>query len=172
MSIPLSFREMLPWILAGIAVLLIIGGIIYYLWRRKQQKPVFQLRPKVKLKPWENALIELEKLRVKKLWQGGKVKDYHSELTEILRRYIEERYMIMALEKTSAEILFDIRAKALMPEGTVLMLEEILTMADMVKFAKMQPLPDENERSIQLAVNFINLTTPAETEDKPQIQEN
>lgn len=165
MSIPLGFREILPWLLAGLAVLLLIAAGIYYFWRRKQQKPVFQIRPKVKLKPEEQAFIDLENLRAQKLWQNNRIKDYHSQLTEILRRYIESQFNVMALEKTSAEILFELKKASYILDSTYHKLEEILILADMVKFAKAQPMPDEHERSMELAIEFVHETTPVE---KPQ----
>ncbi len=170
MKIPMSFRELLPWILAATGVLLILMAIAYYLWRKKKQQPVFHLKTRVKLKPGEVALMELEKLRVKKLWQNNRFKEYHTELTEILRKYIEERLTIMALEKTSAEILFDLRQSGNLSPKTLNNLEEVLTTADMVKFAKAEPLPDEHEQSMQYAIAFVKDTTVVESTDKTSSQ--
>ncbi len=159
LKIPISFREMLPWILAAlVVVLLIIGGIWYYNKRRKSE-PVFRLKPKVVLLPHELALRELEKLRVKKLWQAGKVKEYHSELTEIIRKYIEDRFQVPALEQTSAEILESLHNNSGCPPASLDKLVSFLVLADMVKFAKAQPLPLENEKSLNDGIEFVHDTT-------------
>ncbi|MEI7897043.1 MAG: hypothetical protein WCJ26_08405 [bacterium] len=159
LKVPLSFREMLPWILAGIACILAIGAVIWYLRKRKKKEPVFSLKPKVVLLPHEMALREFEKLRVKKLWQAGKVKEYHSELTEILRKYIEDRFRVPALEQTTAEITSDLMSHAECPRNSLDKLTGLLTMADMVKFARTQPLPAENENSLGVGIEFVYETT-------------
>jgi len=87
-------------ILALLGILIVIA-VIYYLRKRKKAEPVFQIRLKPQLLPHEIALSELEKLRLRKLWQEGRVKEYHSELTDILRRYFEKRFSIMAMEMTA-----------------------------------------------------------------------
>ena len=88
LNVPITFKEVLPFILATLIVIGMIISLVWYLKKRKKQEPVFRLKPRVVLQPHEKALQELEKLRVKKLWQEGKIKEYHSELTEILRKYI------------------------------------------------------------------------------------
>lgn len=160
MKVPLSFREMLPWILLGLLVLAAGAGIYWYLRKRKKKEPVFVLRPKVVLQPHEQALQELESLRQKKLWQAGKVKEYHSELTEILRRYIEERFRIPALEQTTAEITRGLTSVSECPHSSLDRLGSILILADMVKFAKASPLALENEQSMSEGIAFINETIP------------
>ena len=161
MKVPISFREMLPWILAVLAVaLLIIGGIWYYNKRRKKE-PIFNLKPKVVLLPHELALQEIEKLRVKKLLQAGKVKEYHSELTEILRKYIEDRFQVPALEQTSAEIIDSLKNNVGCQPQALDRLGSLLILADMVKFAKVQPSPVENEKSLSDGIEFVYETTHA-----------
>ena len=160
LSEPLTFREILPWLLLGILVLGIAAGIFYYLKKRKKNEPVFVIKPKVQVSAHELALGELEKLRMKKLWQSGRVKEYHSELTDILRKYMESRYGIMAMEMTTHEILEALTALGdheTEPNGK---LGYILSMADLVKFAKMQPLPVENDTCMDHAVVFVKETAP------------
>ncbi len=170
-KIPFSILEYLPWIIAGILFLAIAGFLLYYLLRRRKGEPIFVLRPGVKYQPHEWALMELEKLRVKKLWQSGKMKEYHTELTDILRKYIEDRFRLMAMESTTGEILEDLEDKTSIPKECRVMLGEILSMADLVKFAKYLPLPEDHEQSMEYAVDFINKTyaTPVgpEPEENP-----
>jgi hypothetical protein len=161
LKVPVSFREMLPWILGALAVILLVIILIWYLNKRRKQQPVFSLKPKVVLLPHELALQEIEKLRIKKLWQAGRVKEYHSELTEILRKYIEDRYQVPALEQTSAEIIGSlIHHEGCMPQSLD-KLGNILLLADMVKFAKVQPLAMENEQSLNNGIEFVHETTHA-----------
>jgi LPXTG-motif cell wall-anchored protein len=158
LKVPVTFREMLPWILAGLAALLLIAGIIWYLKKRKKNEPVFRIKPRIRLQPHEKALQELEKLRVRLLWQNGKVKEYHSEVTGILRNYIEERFLIPALESTTAEIMEGMLGRHECPRESMDQLGHVLMLADMVKFAKAVPAPLENERSLETAIGFVNRT--------------
>jgi hypothetical protein len=159
LKVPVSFREMLPWILAALAVVLLVIFVIWYLKKRRKQEPVFRLKPVIVLLPHELALQEIEKLRVKKLWQAGKVKEYHSELTEILRRYIEGRFLVPALEQTTAEITQSLMDNPGCPHRELDRLGNLLIMADMVKFAKAQPLAAENEKCLSDGIEFVNQTT-------------
>lgn len=169
MKVPLTFREILPWLLLALAILLVIGGVFYYLKKRKKAEPVFSFKPKLKLKPWEIALTELEKLRAKKLWQQGQIKLYYTELTDILRRYLEARFSILAMESTSAEILHDLLAKPELERAHWDQLGQVLMLADMVKFAKALPLPEENEKSLIRATEFIQHTKEKPEEIRPSL---
>jgi DNA-binding transcriptional regulator GbsR (MarR family) len=115
------------------------------------------VKAKPKVKPHITALKELEKLKVKKLWQNGQVKQYYSELTDILRTYIDGRYDINAMEMISSDILKELEGKEL-PEQLRKELEQTLGIADLVKFAKMEPLPDDHDRCFKQAVNFVQET--------------
>lgn len=107
------------------------------------------------------ALEKIEKLKSEKLWQEGKLKLYHSKLTGILREYIENRFKIPAMEQTTDEILFGFRNVAIDNES-IGKLKQVLLLADLVKFAKEHPLPNENELSMSNAVDFINGTKKEE----------
>lgn len=158
MSVPITFRELLPWIILAVALAVIAWLVVYYLRKRKKAEPLFQMKPKIRLQPYEIALAELEKVRLKKLWQSGKVKDYHTEVTDIVRRYVEDQFHVMALESTTNEILEGLKRNAAFPAKVMEELLQILTLADLVKFAKAQPLPDENEQSLKFAFDFVNST--------------
>ncbi|MBL7893041.1 MAG: hypothetical protein JNL63_10450, partial [Bacteroidia bacterium] len=93
-----------------------------------------------------------------KLWQEGKVKQYHSRLTDILRLYIEARFKIPALEQTSDEIMSNFRS-VLIDEESKKKIKQVFLVADLVKFAKEQPLPSENELSLTNAFDFVNGTS-------------
>ena len=155
LKVPLTIREILPWLLLAVLAILVISAVLFYLKKRKRAVPVFQIRSRVHLLSHEIALSELEKLRARKLWQEGRTKEYHSELTDVLRKYIENRFSIMAMEMTSMEILNAIGNQNNVHKDAIDKLNYILTLADLVKFAKMQPLPAENEMSMENAVGFV-----------------
>lgn len=160
---PLTFLEILPWLLL---LVFAIAGIFLYRYYLKKKRAKAQLAPKPprpKIPPHTRALNALEQLRQKKLWQNGQIKEYHSELTDILRHYIEERYDIMAIEMTSSEILDAINEK-LLPALATNKLTTILQRADLVKFAKGNPLPDEHEESFVSGVDFVRATIPTPAE--------
>ncbi|MGB4205950.1 MAG: hypothetical protein WBJ84_10080 [Bacteroidales bacterium] len=157
---PLTFKEMLPWILI---LLLVAGGIwlyIYYLKKKREKASLIPKPSKPKIPPHTQALNELDELREKKLWQTGRIKDYHSELTGIIRTYLEGRYNIMALEMTTSEIMEATDISTIPSEGRNKLLI-LFTRADLVKFAKSIPLPGEHEDSFSIAVDFVRSTIPS-----------
>lgn len=160
LKVPVTFAEIWPWILAA---LLLAGGIIflvYYLRKRKKAQPLVTFRHKPPQPAHIVALDELEKLRSKKLWQAGKVKQYHTELTDIIRNYITARFGIHAIELVTPEILDALDGKSV-ESITRSKLKEMLELADLVKFAKENPLPDQQERSMNQAIDFVKETIHA-----------
>jgi len=150
------------WIVAILVALIGVLNLIKYLKNKEPEEVPEEIIPEIP--PHVTALEKLEKLQTDKLWQGGKVKLYHSYISEILREYIENRYHINALEETTGEILHGLRLQAISPE-LMNKLTQTLTLADLVKFAKEQPLPNENEMSIAAALEFVNATKLLITEN-------
>lgn len=140
------------------AILLAALGIYFLIKYLKREKPIeIQEKPTPKIPAHILALQQLKELQEKQLWQNGKIKAYHSEISEILRTYIEERYKVNALEETTAEIMFGLRLHQI-SEEVKMKLSQTLTLADLVKFAKEQPLPQENENSLVFAMTFVEAT--------------
>jgi hypothetical protein len=154
---PFQWSEIIPYVLWSVAILAAIGVIIYLILRYKKKKPVIPVVEKKKPEAHIRALEELEKLKEQKLWEQGKVKQYHSAISDILRIYIEDRYKINALEQTTHEILHSFRSSVIDKESLE-KLKQVLILADLVKFAKEEPLPYENENSLRLAFDFVNGT--------------
>jgi hypothetical protein len=103
------------------------------------------------------AIEELGALKAKKLWQAGHVKQYYSELTEILRRYFENRYAMPALEETTDEIMAGLQK--LRPGAELLhSTESVLRTADLVKFAKHTPSMSEHEQAMESVYVFVDRT--------------
>lgn len=156
LSVPITFAEILPYLIS-VVVISAAGFLIWYIIKKRKRGerliPEAPPRP-----PHEIALEELKSLESEKLWQRGKVKEYHSKLTDIVRVYIENRFEIKAMEITSDEILEQFSLKKVISKELYEGLKEILFRADLVKFAKYQPISEENERSLAEAYRFIQST--------------
>ena len=158
LSLPLTLADFLPY-LVGLAA---AGGLVWlYVYVRAKRKKGESILPEAPARPADELALEaLRALESERLWQRGKIKEYHSQLTDILRLYIERRFRVTALELTSDEILSSGPIRLLTKDARE-PLKEILTRADLVKFAKYQPLPEEHETSLKLADGFV-VSTRAE----------
>ncbi len=169
---PITFMEFLneyyPYIL-GFVILAAL--IILWLWYRKKYKKTGTQQAKIE-KPKEPAHViavrNLENLKTKKLWQNNRTKEYYIELSEILRIYLYNRFNINALEMTSDEIIFQINK---LPEASTELknkAKQFFILADFVKFAKANPLPNEHDTSMKTAFLFVEETkqTNTKTEEK------
>lgn len=154
---PYTLSEFLPWILFSFALAVVIFAIFYFIRRRKKNKPFFAKKEKPLLPPHEQALLDLETLRLKKLWQNDRLKDYHSELTDIIREYIERRFHIPAMEMVTFEIVQELK-KTGVNEQILSRVQASFELADLVKFAKSGATPIENDTSLNNGVDFVNET--------------
>ena len=109
------------------------------------------------------AINELEGLKLRKLWQAGKTKDFYTELTDIIRVYIEGRFGVKAVEMTTDEIMEGIRNTDITRES-IDKLGRTLVLADLVKFAKEKPLPLDNDNSMKHSLDFVYDTRPQSEE--------
>jgi hypothetical protein len=160
---PLTLKEVTPYILGVILIGAIIFLILYSIKRRKNNKPIFARPTKPKEAPYIVALRELDRIKTEKIWQKGKSKQYYSEVTEALRVYIEDRFEIPSMEQTSDETIESFRAnKTLLTDKLFIELSQTLKLADLVKFAKYLPLPDDDSRSLANAYYFVNETKRVE----------
>lgn len=159
-------RDNWIWVLLGLVIGLAIIGLIHYLKNRPKKQPVVQ-EVKVYIPAHAEALNKIKELRERKLWQQGEVKVYHSELSDIIREYLEKRYVIKTQEKTTDEIFAGLKYLDIDNESRDL-LRRILLLADLVKFAKENPLPPENEQSIENAIAFISRTQQREVPNTPE----
>lgn len=164
LSEPYTFMEILPWLLFVIGLGALIFAAIYF-YRKKQKKPMFKKKDEPKIPAHEKALDDLAVLRLKKLWQAGKVKAYYSELTDIVRVYIEDRFNVMAIEMTTHEIIEGLK-KQHINEDVMQKLKGSLELADLVKFAKASPSALENDTCLNNGVDFVNETKKVFVEPK------
>jgi hypothetical protein len=158
---PVSFKEVLPWVAAGLGGLLLVGATVWLLRRYLKRKRDPEAYTKKPLEPAHVvAFRDLDKLKKEKIWTKGEVKRYYTRLTEITRHYIERLYDIPAMESTTEEILQAFRRAN--PEDLLLdeILKELLELADLVKFAREDPLPVDNQTNLNNAYIFVQKTYP------------
>jgi hypothetical protein len=146
-----------------VCVLGLIGWLIYrYTRRRKQERPkVVILRPADVV-----ALEQLDFISSKKLWQAGRVKEYYTQLTDVVREYIARRFGVSSTEQTSNATLAEMRPLLKNNQGLYQQLHDMLTLADLVKFAKWQPTDEENGQVLRDAYDFVKETTIKEDPKK------
>jgi len=158
---PVSPEEVLPWFVRGLLILAILSLIIAVIWILTHRERFSELFSPVKEEPAHViAFRELDRLKEEKLPESGRVKEFYSRLTEIIRRYMERQYMIPAMETTTLEILSMFSRNN--PDDPMLddMLKNLLELGDLVKFAKGEPLPVENQTNLNNAYFFVQKTYP------------
>ena len=159
---PFVLADYYPWIfgvLTALFLICVIGYLVQRYRRHRSEVPVKLAEPE--LPPYETAIRELDSIKDQKLWQQGLNKEYYTQVTDTLRRYISRRYGVNAMEKTSEEILAIIERET--DERSVYdTLRQVLRLSDYVKFAKLHPLPDENDESMRNAYLFVNQTKRTE----------
>jgi len=137
---------------------LLVIALIFYR-KYKKDKPVFENKIQEQLlPPYVVALNQLDKIKQAKPWQQGRSKEYHTDLTDVIREYIERVFLIKSMEMTSEEILDQLNILRKEEKSAYIGLKQILQLADLVKFAKWNPTPDEHELSLRNAYLFVNLT--------------
>ena len=142
------------WILALLIV--ILGIYLFNKFFNKSNQTATTKKVVIKIAPNIIATNALDKLEKKKLWQEGKIKEYYSEISEILRTYIDSRFNIIALELTTEEIINKI-SKNISSESTK-ELRTLLLRSDLAKFAKSKPIDVENNESMLLAKKLVDQT--------------
>lgn len=172
-SAPVTLKEVTPYILGIILLAAIIFFIFYYIKWKKKNVPLF-VKPEKPAEPAHIiALRELDRIKNQKLWQQEKIKQYYSEVSDTIRTYIENRFGISAMEQTSAETLGVFKQrKELVSDTSVDQLQHILSLADLVKFAKYTPLPDDNNLTLMNAYFFVNQTKKEEIKAPEKPAEN
>lgn len=171
MGEPYTLSEILPYITIFVVAAILIFAMFYFIRKRKKNKPLFAKKTKPKLPPHEEAIKRLEELKMKKLWQNDRLKEYHSELTDIIRHYIERRFHFQALEMVSSEILERLASETQVNEQAKAKLQATLELADLVKFAKSGATAIENDTSLNNCIDFVNETKLLALDNKDQNRE-
>ena len=170
---PYTFDDFRIYIYLVLAILAIIGFWIYWFVIRKRKEtedaPTYRTLP-----PFEEAILRLNELDEKLLWQNNKIKEYYSELTEIVRGYIERELKVPALENTTDEVLAMIKdfknADSIeTSKETIKKLKDLLQEADLVKFAKSKPLAieiEDDRRDAEFIIGHLKPKQIIEKEDE------
>jgi len=164
---PYQFDDFKPYLWYALIELLIIGLVIYFVLRKKKEAEEEEVIVPA-LPPFEEAIQKLHELDKKLLWQNNQGKEYYSELTEIVRAYIERELKVPALESTTDELietLIDFNDSKLISttKETIKKLRGLLREADLVKFAKSKPISEQIEANRKEAEEVV-------TELKPEIK--
>lgn len=164
--------------LLGFVLLAGIGALIYWYFKKRQKE---KIEEEIYKTPIEKATTLLNNLEKKELWQQGEVKAYYSELTDIVRIYIEEAIEIPAMESTTTELIEGLKVasqkkKMKLSQETIENLFVVLKQADLVKFAKSKPMDfeiTEDRKKIERAIVTLDKAIPVivETEDEMLLNE-
>lgn len=168
MAAPFVWKDWYGVMACGILLIPFGFLLVYLIMRIFDNKPIIRkVKVEPKLPPHQLALQEIERIKAEKVWQKGMQKEYYTELTDALRGYIKDRFGFNALEMTSSEII----AKLLEvnDKDAIADLRSLFETADLVKFAKHNPLMNENDANLINAIDFINETKIQEDDNvKPQ----
>ena len=150
LEVPGSWLDYWPYLLAGLAL---VGALLFFLLRKKRPRPVVTKRAAANASA--TALRALQELEKSGLAEGGQMGEFFTRVSDILRRYLEARFGIAALEEPTDDMLRDIqKLAALKPHMGVL--RQFFLMADLAKFAKATPTLDEAHNAIGQARAFIH----------------
>jgi hypothetical protein len=158
-KIPLDWKDILLWVLAAL-VILAIAFYFYLRYKKKKMAEVKKVKKVIQKPPHVIALYELRALEQQQLWQKGMIKDYHSKITEIIRRYFQDQFYLPALELTTSEVmqyLKQVKRANIIIDITF----DFLSNADLVKFAKFKPMASINEEMMRQATEIVEKTRPA-----------
>ncbi len=173
--------DIVMWVLIALGIGVFIGAIVYVvLWQQRHKQKDAPLAQKIILRPAEEvALEQLDAIKAAKIWQQGHGKQYHTELTDVIRTYIGRRFDVHSTEKTSDETLRELKPILLSNQPSAVSIQngkelyerlsKMLQLADFVKFAKYEAMPEENEGALNTAYEFVNATTPQKEEEEEKV---
>jgi len=166
-EVKFSIWEYWMQLLAGLILIGFIIFLVIYFIRNKKTAIPLKITKAPPEKAHEKALRLLSELKEKQYMQQGRSKEYFTEISDIIRTYLEERFSITAMEQTTDELLSLLKKQTdgkaelrkIRPE-----LKLILRTSDLAKFAKANPLPDEYEACYDAAVEVVRRTQFKEEE--------
>lgn len=160
------------YLLIALAILAVIAFIVYwFVWR---EKPLTEEEKIAQLPPYDRAKLALKELDEAGYLKQEDVKSYYSDLTLIIRKYLDEKVYERSLESTTGELISRLE---LLKEGnqielskdTIKNIESILRRADLVKFAKSKPdfeLAKLDRKTIGLEIDQVKDSLPEPTEEE------
>ena len=159
---PLTFKEIIPYIIGIQLLAMIIILVVSLLKMRKKNESG---EGGIKEPAYIVALKKLDKFRGNKLWEPEKQKQFYSGVTDVLREYIAARFGVGAMEMTTAEIFEGLKDKEI-PQEIMEETRNLFVTSDLVKFAKMTVSDDENVKAVPSAVRFVTTTWKSEEEEE------
>lgn len=160
--------------IALIILLLIIASILTHYFYKKyfKKKSTDNISPELLLPASVVAISKLDKIKNEKAWQQNRTKEFHTEITDTLRVYIERIYDLPCMEMTSEEIIEHLNHLKFENKKAYSALIQILKLADLVKFAKWEATPDEHELSLANVYLFVNETKINEEQEETTAPQN
>lgn len=158
---PVTFAEVLPWVLGGLGVVALIALCVYLIRRRRNAASEERHKDPAHIV----ALRKLDQYRGNAMWAPEKQKQFYSGVTDTLREYMASRYGISAMEMTTAEIFAGMKSSDV-PSELLDVVKELFERADFVKFAKYVASEEDNASVLPVAVRFVTETYQAELEEE------
>lgn len=155
---PLDIPGDFPWGWLILGVVAVLAGVAVFLILHRRQKRSSAVPVIAQAPSWEKAYARLEQLKIKRLIERPSLKDFYSELSDIIRHYLEERFSLKAPEMTTEEFLESLKTSPVLNDVQQQMLKDFLVTCDMVKFAKHQPTSQQAQRSFDLIKTLISQT--------------
>ena len=156
-------------VLIGAAIVIALGAAIWFLIRWfKNRKNKQELTPEQMLTPYEYAQLQITEIEQEQLWQAGKIKEYYSRLTDVMRLYMERQMDINAMESTADELI-DKMHEIRLPKELQERINELLHLSALVKYAKEKPGVGQNEAALKTTKDFLEQTKPAEKEENAEL---
>ncbi len=153
-----SYAKLWKWLLIIGIGLLVIGGLVYWFFLRP--KPLTEEEKVALLPPYDRALLQLKELENSRYLIQDEFKKYYSELTNIVRSYLEEEVHVSALESTTDQLIERLEllkdaGELKLEDETLQQFKQVLQTADLVKFAKSKPqmtVAEEDRKAVEFVV--------------------
>lgn len=156
-EVPIIWDDVDAMVYALLLMLLLGAASVFLIIRFRNNKPIIKIiKVEPKLPPHQLAMKRIEEIKADKEVQRNDPKLYYTELTDVLRSYIEERFGFSAMEMTTSEIIEHLLEQK--DKESIKDLKYLFETADLVKFAKHAPMMNENDMNLVNAVDFINET--------------
>ena len=164
MEVELTWEEYRDSVYLGYLLIFMSVVLVWVIFRLVNNKPIIRI---IKIKPKQPshmvALGKIEEIKSDSSWRtDGNAKEYYTRLTDTLREYMHDRFGFNATEMTTSEIVASLQKVD--KEGNLNELKEILEVADLVKFAKLHPSMNDNDRNLMNAIEYVNTTKNVEEE--------
>ena len=165
-DVSLTWEDLAPLVYALLAMLILGAVSVFFVIRYRNNKPIIKIiKVQPKLPPHQIAMQKIEAIKADKTWQKADPKLYYTELTDVIRNYIKERFGFNAMEMTSSEIIECLLREK--DKDSIKDLTQLFETADLVKFAKYAPLMNINDMNLVNAIEFINQT---KIEEDPNVK--